>query len=320
MIIIRLSQGLGNQLFQISLGLIFRNLYSFQDVLFDNTSIPYFLSNRKTLNKLHFLKNNLNYISIGKLASVTGKRLLYFKPLLDRIFRNNEFIFSKINYIIDKVIIKPKFLLINEPKDYWDIKNDFIDSLISFDFKEKDNYYLSGFFGSIRYIQDYRNLLIKELQFSDDLHTKFSYFLIKDNYVAIHFRRGDYLSISKKRVFNFNLCDDNYYKNSIKFMLKKIPNAFFHIFTDDPKFAKKYFSFLDNYNVIEGNSDFEDLYLLKNFSNLILANSTFGFWGAFLNDKPNKVVLCPFYHYIKYDNSIEYKVPFPKCEDWISIE
>ena len=86
----------------------------------------------------------------------------------------------------------------------------------------------------------------------------------------------------------------NYYLNSLNY-LKSITNSNFKIFvfSDDIKWCEENFGFLNNKTFISDNKDYEDLYLMSMCKNNIIANSTFSWWGAWLNKNENKQVIIP---------------------------
>jgi len=65
------------------------------------------------------------------------------------------------------------------------------------------------------------------------------------------------------------------------------------IFSDDIEWCKLNFDFLENKIFVNGNTDFQDLYLMSKCNDNIIANSTFSWWGAWLNQNPNKKVIAP---------------------------
>jgi hypothetical protein len=65
------------------------------------------------------------------------------------------------------------------------------------------------------------------------------------------------------------------------------------IFSDDPEWCKQNFNFIEDKVIIEGNQDYLDLYLMSFCKNNIISNSTFGWWGAWLNKNIGKKVIIP---------------------------
>ncbi len=112
--------------------------------------------------------------------------------------------------------------------------------------------------------------------------------------VSIHVRRTDYLD--EEHIKIHNLCTETYYKNAISMVREKHPNAVFFIFTDDKEWCRNHFkghNFI-NVELQEGeNTDVADMILMSRCKHHIIANSSFSWWSAWLNDAPEKMVIAP---------------------------
>ena len=97
----------------------------------------------------------------------------------------------------------------------------------------------------------------------------------KDERVAIHIRRGDYITTHKN--FYVNLIDDGYYARA----MEHFPNERFLVFSDDIEWCKKVFKDLPC-DFSEGKSVEEDLKLMSGCKGVIMANSSLSWWGAYL--------------------------------------
>lgn len=115
--------------------------------------------------------------------------------------------------------------------------------------------------------------------------------------VSVHIRRGDYLTSSD--IYGGN-CTDEYYKKAIALMREKYPDAVFFLFSNDIAWANQWIH--DNYPKeavfipVRGNSEktgYLDLYLMSRCKHHILANSSFSWWGAYLNPAMDKTVIAP---------------------------
>lgn len=102
--------------------------------------------------------------------------------------------------------------------------------------------------------------------------------------VAIHLRRGDYVNND----FYVDLSDTDYYDRAMKEFPK---DTKFLVFSDDMEWAKVYFNGKE-FEFSEGNTEIEDLNFMAGCKGIIIANSSFSWWGAFLGDK-NKKVIAP---------------------------
>ena len=112
--------------------------------------------------------------------------------------------------------------------------------------------------------------------------------------VSIHIRRGDYLQPQFINTFG-NICTLNYYQKAIDYISQKIENVHFFIFSDDQQWVKKNLS-LQNAVYVDwntGTNSFRDMQLMSACKHHIIANSSFSWWGAWLNPNKEKIVVCP---------------------------
>jgi hypothetical protein len=177
---------------------------------------------------------------------------------------------------------------------------------------KSDSFFIDGFFQSEKYFSHNRNKIIEFLKCPSDINK-----IILDKYsdllnlksTSIHVRRGDYLNLSDYHIVQ----DINYYIDSIN-MLSNDTESFI-VFSDDINWCKENLNF-DNLIFIENEKDYIELYLMSKCKNNIISNSSFSWWGAWLNENVNKKVIAPkkwFGSKIKEDDSDI--IP----EDWIKI-
>jgi GR25 family glycosyltransferase involved in LPS biosynthesis len=152
-----------------------------------------------------------------------------------------------------------------------------------------------GYYQSEKYFEDYREAVRKLFALPDDLKPTF----IKEGIcVAIHIRRGDYLT---KSDFHINI-EKFYYDNAKKLIEEKLgfrPNYYY--FSDDITWVKETFKESDpevskNDKFISGFKDYEELYIMSLCDHFIIANSSFSWWGAWLSvaqSEENKIVIAP---------------------------
>ena len=135
--------------------------------------------------------------------------------------------------------------------------------------------------------------------------------------VSMHFRRGDYLKARNQKVYGS--CSMDYYKNAVKLMKEKIKEDFtLFIFSDDPIWVKKNANFDCKTVVVDINSGkhgWFDLELMKNCNHNIIANSSFSWWGAFLNENSEKIVVAPEYWQANFKSNSDI-IP----ENWYILE
>lgn len=149
----------------------------------------------------------------------------------------------------------------------------------------QQNLKLGGYYQSEKYLNKEKILkLFKIDQTSKDYIDEKYGDILKTNTCSIHVRRGDYLKFPQ----NHPVMDMGYYRKGIDHI--KADN--YLIFSNDLEWCKNMFKG-DNVIHIEGNSDYIDLYLMSMCNNNIIANSSFSWWGAWLNQNPNKKVISP---------------------------
>lgn len=113
------------------------------------------------------------------------------------------------------------------------------------------------------------------------------------NSVSIHIRRGDYITNSSVNKHH-GTCGLDYYKNAILKIKEFIQSPIFFIFSDDIEWAKENLEIENAIYVSDpGISECEELVSMSYCKHNIIANSTFSWWGAWLNQNPDKVVIAP---------------------------
>ena len=133
--------------------------------------------------------------------------------------------------------------------------------------------------------------------------------LFNKNTVSLHIRRGDYVNLSDHHL----LLDISYYKNAVN-MFKNIEKVV--VFSDDIEWCKENLD-IKNTEFIENETDIVDLYLMSQCTHNIIANSSFSWWGAWLNKNDNKKVIAPKKWFGPKRNDLNDKDIIP--ETWIRI-
>ena len=160
-----------------------------------------------------------------------------------------------------------------------------------------DNAYLEGYWQSEKYFLDIRDILLKELALKDRLSQAacdFGNKVNSVNAVSLHIRRGDYTS-NKKVVEKFGACGLDYYIEAIETMKSKVVSPVLFIFSDDINWVRENLK-LDNPVVYVSSTkikDYEELILMSKCKHNIIANSSFSWWGAWLNQNEKKIVIAP---------------------------
>lgn len=183
-----------------------------------------------------------------------------------------------------------------------------------------DRVYLEGYWQSELYFKDIRDVLLKELCFLPDCGNKNQELVLKMQTgvsVGVHIRRGDYLSGKNQEVYG-NVCTDGYYDRAIAYFVKKYRNPHFYFFSNDPAWVATRFCDTDM-TVVDwntGKDSYWDMYLMSRCHHNIIANSSFSWWGAWLNEREGKEVVAPKYWFNPAYKAVEDTV----CEGWIKLE
>lgn len=182
--------------------------------------------------------------------------------------------------------------------------------------------YYKGFFQSELFFKESSDTIRDIFSFNTEnanFRTKEWAKIIKEqrSNVSIHIRRGDYTS-AKNKIKYGNICTEEYYQKAISIILKKEPKAFFHIFSDDVEWTKAHLKIhhLPHQYISwnKGPDSWQDMMLMSLCRHNIIANSSFSWWGAWLNAYKDKTVIAP----SRWSNVK--KTPHILPESWISID
>lgn len=161
-----------------------------------------------------------------------------------------------------------------------------------------DNTYLDGWWQSEKYFKDIRPLLLKEVELKTKpaaKNVKWLKQIQSSNSVSLHIRRGDYVENKLTNKFHGTVAPA-YYQKALAFLTKKTGQKDFRlfVFSNDISWCKQNLKFDYSTVFIDGqNSGAEDMRLMKHCKHNILANSSFSWWGAWLNQNPDKIIIAP---------------------------
>ena len=273
MIIFKLNGGLGNQMFQYAAG---RSLS-----LHLMTSLKLDLSNYSSI--FPYRKYGLGVFNIEVEEALEDEIKQYYKKLslYEKLF-NYVFGVKNINEcssVNTKIIFENKFLYDKNFK------------------KSPRDCLFIGFWQSEKYFKEYEKVIRKDFSFRKILtekNEKIAEEIGKTNSVSVHIRRGDY--VNNKEINKYHgTCGLEYYENAINFIRKRIKNPKFFVFSDDMKWVKNNLK-INNTIFVDGNigkKSYIDMQLMSLCKHNIIANSSFSWWGAWLNNCPNKIVIAP---------------------------
>ncbi len=266
--------GLGNQMFQYAFGKNISTKYGFE------LNLETFLYKK---NNFKYLCKNIIKIIIAIFAKESVAKKI--KEIGQNKRQYNLKYFELDNKT--KKIKKSHLPVIKEQTEFC-----FDPTLV----KNSDNFSYLGYFNNEKYFSEISDIIRNDFklkkEYSDRLPQELVEKIDKNTSVSVHIRRGDY--INNKNINQYHgTCDVAYYLRATKFLKDKLPNPIFFIFSDDIGWCK------DNLNLgpetvfISGLKNYEDLILMSKCKHHIIANSTFSWWGAWLNPSLEKIVIAP---------------------------
>lgn len=159
--------------------------------------------------------------------------------------------------------------------------------------------YFKGFYQSEKYFCEIKDEIRQAFTFNLNIANAQSLEMMKqidadDKAVSLHIRRGDYLQPKHWESIGC-VCQLPYYQNALSELEKRIPNPSYYVFSDDIDWVKENIP-LENATYInwnKGEDSWQDMMLMSHCRNHIICNSTFSWWGAWLNPREDKVVIIP---------------------------
>jgi hypothetical protein len=271
MIIVKLQGGLGNQMFQYAIG---KNLS-----MIKNVPLKLDINFYKNNDHRKYLLNNYNiFESFASLEEVLKIGYRGLSGIYGSIYKR----FQKILPIRLRTIIYENYL-----KPY---NNKVLNT--------GKTIYLDGYWQSEKYFHQNR-YQIKQLfsnpkRVSEDI-MNYCKKILKCKSVSIHIRRGDYVTNPETSKVH-GICSLEYYHKSMEFIASKEKDVQFFIFSDDlhwvmENFQSNYYFELVNFK--DNSSPVEELWLMSQCKHHIIANSSFSWWGAWLSQNPQKMVIAP---------------------------
>jgi len=271
MVITKLKGGLGNQLFQYAAGFaLARNLHShFKIDISGYERVP---SRGETMRDLDIY----DFLITAPVASE--------QEIEDLKYPNG--IISKIARSIEKKVLKRHYV-------------DWHPNLLL----KTGNVYLDGYFQSEKYFQSQLATIFDQFslrqKWLDPIQEIGESINQCNDSVSLHIRRGDYAN-DPRVSRSFLVCDAQYYQRAIYYFLERLPNCNFYVFSDDVNWVRHNLVFSDNVIFISSEKrdvnsfrPSQELILMSKCQHHILSNSSFSWWGAYLNPSKSKIVLAP---------------------------
>lgn len=217
-----------------------------------------------------------------QVAAAIGYSKMYNIPLVlpkwyctyDKI-NYSDYFKNKLNQTLDIDLIKKNY---REPSFEYDIIPEFKQPVNLLGYYQSEKYF-QHCINDIKYYFEPENFLFEKI---NDKYSK----ILNDDTCSIHIRRGDYIGSNTHEV-----CNLEYYKKCIELMIPYTHK--FIIFSDDINWCRNEFIDVQNIEFIEGNNPIEDLFTMSMCKNHIISNSSFSWWGSWLNNNPNKITYVP---------------------------
>jgi len=272
LIIVKLMGGLGNQMFQYAAA---RRLAHHHGVEL-KLDLSFLEENTEVITRRKYELGHLNITAAiatrAEVAEYTRKPRHVLARILDRCTGRTE---SLPSYIREASF------------DFWP-------GLL----EAPDNSYLDGYWQSDRYFRDIGGLLREEFQVvtaQDQWNKEMVERITGENAVSLHVRRGDYVSDKATSEFH-GTCSLKYYHDAVTAVTGSLPSPTFFVFSDDQAWVKANLGLPKGTVYMDHNppdKGCEDLRLMKLCRHFIIANSSFSWWGAWLGNAPEKMVIAP---------------------------
>jgi hypothetical protein len=279
MVSVQLKGGLGNQMFQLASGLVFSKKFDLELTI-----------------DLSFLESNISETN----TFTPRKYELIIFPKIAQFKINNNVIRS-----------------VREVNNNNFNSSFFFERILGFDFV------LNDYFQSESFFFDYREEIKELFQFDIYNFPKDSLAILTKikchKLISIHMRKGDYLKPQIKSIHGVVGLD--FYLKAIDYFKQRFINPKFILFSDDPDLAeselKPYLSDLFVVKNTPKNNSWFEMYLMSQCYGNIIANSSFSWWGAWLNNNPDKIVIAPKKWFNDTDMNAQTSDLIP--EKWIRI-
>ena len=273
MIITKIIGGLGNQMFQYAAGIALaleKNTTLALDVSgFENYKLHQGFELQRVFNNVFEIASKADIQRLlGWQSSLRVQRIVSRKPF--SLLRNKNF------------IVEPHF-------QYWPGINCLTGDC-----------YLSGYWQSEKYFSEVADQVRKSFTFQiplENYNAEIAKQINQVSSVSLHVRRGDYAN-NPKTTSTHGLCSLDYYKSSISYLTERVQQPEFFIFSDDIEWVKNNLRIDYPHQYVEhnfGSESYNDMLLMSMCQHHIIANSSFSWWGAWLNPNMDKIVVAPKY-------------------------
>jgi hypothetical protein len=167
--------------------------------------------------------------------------------------------------------------------------------------------YLVGYWQSERYFKNVSDVIRKDFTFCQPLNEQNAAIaeqIGSVNAVSLHVRRGDYIN-NPKALATHGLCPHSYYEAAIRYIEERVVTPYFFVFSDDMQWVRENIKidhpcyYVDHNH---GKESYNDMRLMSMCTHNIVANSSFSWWGAWLNSHTDKIVIVPQKWFVNNNN------------------
>ncbi len=181
---------------------------------------------------------------------------------------------------------------------------------------QKKDIYLEGYWQNMKYYEGMEQELKKAFDYSKKIKPgaedrELLERIEHSESVGIHIRRGDYVNNPA-----FDLCNEVYYEEAIQYLAARREGIKLFFFTDDKKYVEEKYHKYTPCVINHASDSGMDMYLMSKCKHNIIANSSYSFWGAFLNENKDKIVIAPKYVYRNRERAELFSLP----ETWHVID
>ncbi len=158
--------------------------------------------------------------------------------------------------------------------------------------------WLDGYWQSYKYFESIGDVIKREINIPEKLNPKSKIFynnILKTDSICIHIRRGDYVKLGDS-IFDHTSKGLNYYNNGVAILIRGLKNPHAYIFSDDPDWVKDNFKPPVDFTIVDintPNNPEQDLWLMAACQKFLIANSSFSWWAAWLSSHKEKKIIAP---------------------------
>lgn len=274
LIVIKITDGLGNQMFQYAYAKTLQSCMS-QKVYLDISDVNNLRHNSPGAVRWRKLCDRREYQLDDFCITLPVIKEKKAYEMCGNSKRNYKFL----NYCKDLRLLQTVYLKESECKES------------GIRYTKYQNYYVEGYFFDKCYNSSIESVLKKEFKLRKKIciSKNIDQVLKTRNTVSLHIRRGDFLKVGR------DISGNDYYSKAIEYLQERVKNPFLLVFSDDIEWVKRNKKFVNEHLFISdaNYSDSEELALMSMCKNNIIANSTFSYWGAWLNNNKEKIVIAP---------------------------